>query len=142
MGFDIRAFLDGAKEADQACKSDNIRENPALLNSVLKYLAGARHGRDLEVLMPYGGQPEIPVGMVYPASGRIPGQTARQTRSYRQFTAVRPSWLSVTTDMHAQTQEHQEGPKDKIVQFVSIRKWADDLIVPHMYDDYEKTGFL
>ena len=45
-----------------------------------------------------------------------------------------------TTDMHAQTQAHQEGPKDKIVQFVSIRKWADDLIVPHMYDDYEKLA--
>lgn len=35
-----------------------------------------------------------------------------------------------TTDMHAQTQEHQEGPQDKVVQFVSVENWPDDVTVP------------
>ena len=45
-----------------------------------------------------------------------------------------------TTDMHAQTQEHQEGPLDKIVQFLSIQKWDNDLVVPHLYDEYDKLA--
>lgn len=45
-----------------------------------------------------------------------------------------------TTDMHAQTQEHQEGPHDKVVQFVSIKTWKDDLIVPHLYDEYDRLS--
>ena len=139
VGFDIRAFLDGAKEADQACKSDNIRENPALLNSVLKYLAGARHGRDLEVLMPYADNlkslSEWYIQLLAESLGK------RLDKQGHIVNYGRTPIVAVgTTDMHAQTQEHQEGPKDKIVQFVSIRKWADDLIVPHMYDDYEKLA--
>ena len=45
-----------------------------------------------------------------------------------------------TTDMHAQTQEHQEGPQDKVVQFVSVENWPDDVTVPHLYDEYPKLA--
>ena len=42
--------------------------------------------------------------------------------------------------MHAQTQEHQEGPQDKVVQFVSVENWPDDVTVPHLYDEYPKLA--
>ena len=48
-GFDIRQFLDGARDMDHACQNPDIWQNPALLNSVLKFLAGKNHGRDQEV---------------------------------------------------------------------------------------------
>ena len=38
-----------------------------------------------------------------------------------------------TTDMHAQTQQHQDGAKDKVVQFLRIGKWAQDVIVPDVF---------
>ena len=38
-----------------------------------------------------------------------------------------------TTDMHAQTQQHQDGAKDKVVQFVTLRQWAKDPVVPHLF---------
>lgn len=34
-GFDIRQFLDGARDMDHACQNPDIWQNPALLNSVL-----------------------------------------------------------------------------------------------------------
>ena len=138
-GFDIRAFLAGAKEADQACKSDDITQNPALLNSVLKYLAGSKHGRDLEVLMPYADNlkslSEWYIQLLAESLGK------RLDKQGNVVNYGRTPIVAVgTTDMHAQTQEHQEGPKDKVVQFVSIANWADDLVVPHMYDEYEKLA--
>ena len=34
IGFDLRAFLDGAKAMDQACQSGDILKNPALLCAI------------------------------------------------------------------------------------------------------------
>ena len=47
-----------------------------------------------------------------------------------------------TTDMHAQTQEHQEGRYDKVVSFVDVENWHVNLTVPHMYDQYSKLEAL
>ena len=35
--------------------------------------------------------------------------------------------------MHAQTQEHQDGPHDKIVQFVVLKEWKKDAVIPERY---------
>lgn len=138
-GFDIRSFLAGAREADQAVKSDDITKNPALLNSVLKFLAGSRHGRNLEVLMPYADNlkslSEWYIQLLAESLGKRlnkEGQVVHYGRT--------PIVAVGTTDMHAQTQEHQEGPHDKVVQFVSIEKWPDDLVVPHTYDSFAKLA--
>ena len=54
IGFDIKSFLDGAKDMDKACQNDDIWQNPAMLNAALKFAASEKHGRDIEVMMPYG----------------------------------------------------------------------------------------
>ena len=54
VGFDIRAFLDGAKAMDKACQQDDLWQNPAMLNAALKFIASEKYGRDMEVMMPYG----------------------------------------------------------------------------------------
>lgn len=137
VGFDIRQFLDGARDMDQACQNPNLMENPALLNSVLKYLAGSKHGRDLEVLMPYADNlkslSEWYIQLLAESLGK------RLDKQGNVVNYGRTPIVAVgTTDMHAQTQEHQEGPQDKVVQFVSIEHWPDDVTVPHLYDDYPK----
>ena len=52
IGWDIEAFLCGARELDEYCKNAVSAENPALLNALLKYLVG-RQGCDIEVFMGY-----------------------------------------------------------------------------------------
>ena len=52
IGFDIKSFLDGAKDMDKACQNDDIWQNPAMLNAALKFAASEKHGRDIEVMMP------------------------------------------------------------------------------------------
>ena len=36
IGFDIDEFLHGARDMDEACKNENVWENPAMLNAALK----------------------------------------------------------------------------------------------------------
>lgn len=139
VGFDIRQYLAGAKDMDQACKSSDITRNPALLNSVLKFLAAKNHGRDLEVLMPYADNlkslSEWYIQLLAESLGK------RLDKQGNVVNYGRTPIVAVgTTDMHAQTQEHQEGPQDKIIQFVSIQNWSDDVTVPHIYDEYSKLA--
>ncbi|KMO85722.1 glucose-6-phosphate isomerase [Megasphaera cerevisiae DSM 20462] len=139
IGFDIRQFLAGARDMDQVCHDSDIWKNPALLNSVLKYLAGARQGRALEVLMPYADNlkslSEWYIQLLAESLGKRLDKQGKVVHYGRT-----PIVAVGTTDMHAQTQEHQEGPQDKVVQFVSVQYWDDDVTVPHMYDEYPKLA--
>lgn len=45
-----------------------------------------------------------------------------------------------TTDMHSQTQQHQEGKLNKVVQFVRVEKWADDLPIPNAFPEAKRLA--
>ena len=38
-----------------------------------------------------------------------------------------------TTDMHAQTQQHQDGKRNKVVQFVQVADWDNDPVIPNVF---------
>ena len=42
--------------------------------------------------------------------------------------------------MHAQTQQHQEGRLNKVVQFIRIDKWADDITIPNAFPNVQKLA--
>ncbi|MEM5768703.1 MAG: glucose-6-phosphate isomerase, partial [Bacillota bacterium] len=53
MGMNIKAFLAGARSMDEVCRTEDVWQNPALLNAALKYIAYVKYGRHIEVFMPY-----------------------------------------------------------------------------------------
>lgn len=139
IGLDIDAFLAGARDMDEACRTPDIWQNPAMLNSVLKYLAAANHGRDIEVFMPYADYlkslAEWYVQLLAESLGK------RYDREGRDVFYGRTPIVAVgTTDMHAQTQQHQEGKKDKVVQFVKIEKWDHDPVIPDAFSSAKKLS--
>ncbi len=132
VGFPMREFLAGARAMDEACQSDRLEENPALLSSVLKYAAAQKYGRSIEVFMPYGdclkSLGEWYVQLLAESLGK------RLDREGNVIEYSRTPLSAVgTTDMHAQTQEHQEGRRNKIVQFVTIKNWEQELTVPNTF---------
>lgn len=132
IGLDIDAFLAGARAMDQACQTDDLWQNPALLNAVLKYLAAANHGRRIEIFMPYADRlkavAEWYVQLLAESLGK---RTDRQGREV--FYGRTPVVAVGTTDMHAQTQQHQDGPRDKVVQFVRVGAWQPDPVIPDAF---------
>ena len=42
--------------------------------------------------------------------------------------------------MHAKTQQHQEGKLNKVVQFIRIARWADDLTIPNAFPSVQKLA--
>ena len=118
-GFSVPEILKGAADVEAACQSENPKENPALFLALLKYLATKHHGITTEITMPYSERLRSfaqwysqllgeSLGKKYDIEGRVVhyGRTA--------VSAVG------TTDMHSVTQEHQEGKRNKLLQFISV----------------------
>ncbi len=122
LGMDLPELLRGAREMDQACRGDRLDTNPALLNAVLKFLGARNHGAVTEVFMPYA--------MRLKALGEWYVQLLAESLGKRKdregntvFYGRTPVVAIGTTDMHAQTQLHQDGRRDKVVQFLFIDSW-------------------
>lgn len=131
-GMDIEEFLAGARAMSEACRTAHVWENPALLNAALKYLAYVKYGRNIEVFMPYAdylkSMAEWYVQLLAESLGK------RYDREGREVYYGRTPLVAVgTTDMHAQTQQHQDGARDKVIQFVKIKHWAEDVPIPQMF---------
>ena len=139
IGFDIQAFLDGAKAMDEACQTDDVWQNPAMLNAALKFIASEKYGRDIEVMMPYGDYlksvSEWYIQLLAESLGKQFNKEGAEVCYGRT-----PVVAVGTTDMHAQTQQHQEGKLNKIVQFIRIEKWADDCVIPNEFPEVKKLA--
>lgn len=139
VGIPIEEFLNGAKMVEEACCSEDWQENPALLLAVLKFIAMKEYGITAEVVMPYGDKLRSfgwwyaqllgeSLGKKYDLDGNV---------VYNGRTPV----ASVgTTDMHSLTQEHQQGKKNKLVQFISVEQLPEDLSV--LCDEKDVSGMV
>ena len=128
VGIPIEEFLNGAQMVEEACRSEDWQKNPALLLAALKFIAMKEYGITVEVVMPYGDKLRSfgwwyaqllgeSLGKKYDLDGNV---------VYNGRTPV----ASVgTTDMHSLTQEHQQGKKNKLVQFISVKEPTRDVEV-------------
>ena len=132
IGVDIDAFLAGARAMDEACRTPNVYQNPALLNATLKYLAAEKHGRHIEVFMPYADYlKSVSEWYVQLLAESLGKRTNREGKAI--YYGRTPIVAVGTTDMHAQTQQHQDGAKDKVVQFLRIQQWEREITVPDVF---------
>ncbi|WP_231562155.1 glucose-6-phosphate isomerase [Veillonella montpellierensis] len=135
IGFDIENFLAGARSMDIACRKKKLFENPALLCAVLKYLSAEVYDRIIEIFMPFGDSFKS-LGEWYV---QLVAESLGKHREKGRLPYGRTPVAAVgTTDMHAQVQEHQEGRYNKVVQFIKVREWDVDAIVPHVYEEFPK----
>ncbi len=139
IGMDIEKFLEGARDMDEACKNENIFENPAMLNAALKFAAYQKYGRNIEVMMPYGdylkSTSEWYIQLLAESLGKQFDKDGKEVCYGRT-----PLVAVGTTDMHSQTQQHQEGTLDKVVQFIKVQNWEHDLTIPNAFPEYKKLA--
>lgn len=138
-GIPIEEFLAGARMAEEACRGEDIHDNPALQLAALKYIAKTERGIDAEVVMPYGNDLRS-LGWWY---AQLLGESLgkKYTTDGREIHYGRVPVTAVgTTDMHSLTQEHQEGKNNKLVQFITVKDMADKVQV--LCDEKERSGLV
>ena len=139
IGYDIKSFLQGAQDMDKACQNDDMWQNPAMLNAALKFAASQKHGRDIEVLMPYGdylrSMSEWYIQLLAESLGKQFNKEGKEVCYGRT-----PLVAVGTTDMHSMTQQHQQGRLNKVVQFVKVANWQNDLEIPDVFPEATKLA--
>lgn len=136
-GIPIEEFLQGAQMVEEACQSEDISENPALMLAALKFIAMKEYGITAEVVMPYGDKLRS-FGWWY---AQLLGESLGKKYNLQGkivYNGRTPVAAVGTTDMHSLTQEHQQGKKNKLVQFISVQHLPADLTV--LCDEKDASG--
>ncbi|WP_068550164.1 glucose-6-phosphate isomerase [Thermosulfidibacter takaii] len=117
IGGNIDRLLEGARKALDACLRQGLEENPAWLIAALHYLH-YENGKNIAVMMPYTERLGLFVSWWRQLWAESLGKNGKgQT----------PVKAIGTVDQHSQIQLYNDGPKDKIITFITVEDRGADI---------------
>lgn len=131
VGIDIGEVLKGAQEMDAWCSTDVLWDNPAYLKAVLSYLA-VKKGKNISIMMPYAYSLEHVADWYLQLAGESLGKRFNRDKE-EVFTGYTPVKAMGVTDQHSQLQLYMEGPFDKVITFLEVERFKEDLKIPEIW---------
>ena len=129
VGIDVAALLGGARRAIERAESDDLLRNPAALYAALHWAADTDLGARIHVLMPYTDRlREFAEWYRQLWAESLGKRTDREGRTVH--VGATPVAAVGATDQHSQVQLFMEGPFDKVITFVRLERFGDDLDIP------------
>ena len=128
-GIDITALLAGARRAMERTTADDLLRNPAALYAAMHWAADTDLGARIHVLMPYTDRlRELAEWFRQLWAESLGKRLDRAGRTVH----VGPTPVAAVgaTDQHSQVQLFMEGPFDKVITFVRLERFGDDLPIP------------
>ncbi|HEU4474212.1 MAG TPA: glucose-6-phosphate isomerase [Gemmatimonadales bacterium] len=128
-GIDIAALLAGARRAIERAESDDLLRNPAALYAALHWAADTDLGARIHVLMPYTDRLREFAEWYRQLWAESLGKRVNRAG---QTVHVGPTPLAAVgaTDQHSQVQLFMEGPFDKVITFVRVERFGEDVPIP------------
>ena len=128
-GIDIAGLIAGARRAVERATADDLLRNPAALFAALLWAADTELGARIHVLMPYTDRlRELAEWFRQLWAESLGKRVDREGRTVH----VGPTPVAAVgaTDQHSQVQLFMEGPFDKVITFVRLEQFRDDLPIP------------
>ena len=126
IGSDIRSFLAGASQMDEATRESDVRRNPAALMAAAWYSAGGGKGKRDMVVLPYRDRLEVfsryLQQLVMESLGK---RLDRNGDVVHQGIAVYGNKGS--TDQHAYVQQLRDGVDNFFVTFIEVLRDVEDI---------------
>ncbi|MCJ7544291.1 MAG: glucose-6-phosphate isomerase [Phycisphaerae bacterium] len=140
-GIDIDALLAGAEAMRQRAETLPWRQNPACMLAAISFLAATAKGKPIHVMMPYsnrlGGLADWYRQLWAESLGKRLDRAGREV-----FVGLTPIKALGATDQHSQIQLYREGPHDKLIIFLEVRKHPRDITVPDVFADAPGLSYL
>jgi glucose-6-phosphate isomerase len=140
LGIDIDAFMKGAAKMRDATITPDVFLNPAYLYAAIHFLASVK-GANMSVLMPYSNAlfdlSDWYCQLWAESSGKktsLKGKTV--------FAGQTPIKALGATDQHSQCQLYMEGPFDKVVNIIDVKKYRKEITIPDVFGDTAEMGYL
>jgi glucose-6-phosphate isomerase len=141
VGIPIRQLMEGAREMDERCRTDVLRENPAAMFAALQWLADRELGAPIHVMMPYSDRLRDVADWFRQLWAESLGKE-RNRAGDEVHVGPTPVRALGATDQHSQVQLYMEGPFDKTICFLGERRTAEDVTIPRLYPDVPELGYL
>lgn len=136
-GIDVEGLLAGAARMVEQYRSTTLRENPAGALATVLWAADRELGHLIHVVMPYTDRLRafaLWFQQLWAESlGKIRGE---------EHVGPTPLPAVGATDQHAQLQLFMEGPRDKIIVFLSVAPPPGDLVIPDLHPSVEAMAYL
>lgn len=140
LRIDIKGLLAGAGYMDKLCLNSNVKKNPALMASLLQYMA-INKGKNISVMMPYADSLKYIADWYCQLWGESLGKAVDNKGNIVNAGQTPVKALGVT-DQHSQIQLYTEGPFDKVVTFIAVDDFRNDFLIPDGAKEYPDVNFL
>lgn len=129
--INIGRMLEGVRDMDKELSNPDISKNIAAQNAVVQYLM-AENGKDIQVMMPYSSRLRFisdwyvqlwaeSLGKEKDLDGKVINAGPTPTKAVG------------ATDQHSQIQLFNEGPNNKVINFIRVKEFDVDLKIPEVY---------
>lgn len=133
VGIDIDEIIKGIKIMDLALKNTDINNNIAAQNALIHYLMDVEKGKYLSVMMPYSSRLKYVADWYTQLWAESLGKELnRQGEKINN----RPTPLKAlgATDQHSQIQLYNEGHNDKVITFIRVDEFDNELKIPNVFE--------
>lgn len=140
VGLDVDDIINGVKDMDLALKNTDIWENIAAQNALIHYLMDTNKGKKLSVMMPYSSRLKYVSDWYVQLWAESLGKEINKNGE-KVNCGPTPVKAVGATDQHSQIQLYNEGPNDKIINFIRVDEFDNNLEIPKIFE-YTGIGYL
>ena len=140
VGIDIDSIVNGIKDMDLALKNTDINENIAAQNALIHYLMDTKKGKNLSVMMPYSSRLKYVSDWYAQLWAESLGKNKDINGNDVSIGSTPIKALGVT-DQHSQIQLYNEGPNNKVINFIRVKEFDTTLDIPNIFE-YTGLNYL
>ena len=140
VGLDVDEIMNGIKDMDLALKNTDIFENIAAQNALIHYLMDTKKGKNLSVMMPYSSRLKYVSDWYVQLWAESLGKN-KDKNGNDVHIGPTPIKALGATDQHSQIQLYNEGPNDKVINFIRVAQFDNTLEIPNIFE-YTGIGYL
>ena len=140
VGIDIDSIVNGIKDMDLALKNTDIHENIAAQNALIHYLLDTKKGKHISVMMPYSSKLKFVADWYVQLWAESLGKNKDKDGNDVQIGQT-PIKALGATDQHSQIQLYNEGPNDKVISFIRVGEFDNNLEITNIFE-YTGIGYL
>ena len=140
VGLDIDQIINGIKDMDLELKNTDINQNIAAQGALIQYLLDTQKGKNLSVMMPYSSRLKYVSDWYVQLLAESLGKEYNKNGE-RVNVGPTPIKALGATDQHSQFQLYNEGPNNKIINFIRVENFETTLEIPKIFE-YTGIGYL
>ncbi len=133
VGIDIAKILKGVRDMDKALSNTDINNNIAAQNALIHYLMDKK-GKNISVMMPYSGRLKFVSDWYVQLWAESLGKD-KDLDGNDVNVGPTPIKALGATDQHSQIQLYNEGPNDKLINFIRVKEFDNTLEIPTVFQN-------